>query len=73
MADVFISYKREERDVAENLARALTAQGYSVWWDVDLLPGDRFANEIEAVIKRAKAVIVLWSCHTQMEIRKSDR
>lgn len=61
MADVFISYKREERDIAEYLARALTTQGYSVWWDIDLLPGDRFASEIEAVIKRAKAVIVLWS------------
>ncbi|MFN0022659.1 MAG: toll/interleukin-1 receptor domain-containing protein, partial [Parvularculaceae bacterium] len=61
MADVFISYKREERDKAKGLAEAIVKRGYSVWWDVDLLPGDRFAREIDAVIGKAKAAIVLWS------------
>jgi|GEM_PF-1103682 len=59
--DVFVSYKREDRETAKALAEALALRGYSVWWDVDLLPGDRFADEIMAVIKRAKATIVLWS------------
>lgn len=61
MADVFISYKREEREKAKALAEAIVRRGYSVWWDVDLLPGDRFAKEIDAVIGKAKAAIVLWS------------
>ncbi len=61
MADVFISYKREEREKAKALAEAIVKRGYSVWWDVDLLPGDRFAKEIDAVIGKAKAAIVLWS------------
>lgn len=61
LADVFISYKREERDKARALAEAIVKRGYSVWWDVDLLPGDRFAKEIDAVIAKAKAAIVLWS------------
>jgi len=61
LADVFISYKREERAKAKALAEAIVKRGYSVWWDVDLLPGDRFAKEIDAVIGRAKAAVVLWS------------
>ena len=61
MPDVFISYKREERDVAQALAQALGEQGCSVWWDIDLLPGGRFAQEIEAVIRQARVAIVLWS------------
>lgn len=61
MADVFISYKREEREKAKALAEAIVRRGYSVWWDVDLLPGDRFAKEIDAVIGKAKAAVVLWS------------
>jgi formylglycine-generating enzyme required for sulfatase activity len=61
--DVFISYKREERDVAKALAGALARRGYKVWWDIELLPGDRFVDAIMAVIERAKAVIVLWSQH----------
>ena len=61
MADVFISYKREERAKAKALAEAIVKRGYSVWWDVELLPGDRFAKEIDAVLAKAKAAIVLWS------------
>jgi len=61
LADVFISYKREERAKAKALAEAIVKRGYSVWWDVELLPGDRFAKEIDAVIGKAKAAIVLWS------------
>jgi len=61
--DVFICYKREERDVAKALAEVLARRGYSLWWDVELLPGDRFVDSIMAVINRAKAVVVLWSRH----------
>ena len=61
MSDVFISYKREEREKAKALAEALARHGFDVWWDVELLPGDRFADAIMAVIESAKAAIVLWS------------
>ena len=61
MSEVFISYKREERDKARSIAEALAKRGFSVWWDIDLLPGDKFADEIAAVIEHAKAAVVLWS------------
>ena len=61
MTDVFISYKREDKAYAKVLAERLTRRGLDVWWDVDLLPGDRFTDEVMAVIKRANLAVVLWS------------
>lgn len=61
MADVFISYAREDRATAEKLAHALEAHGWSVWWDRDILPGKDFTAEISAEIDAARVVVVLWS------------
>ncbi len=61
MADVFISYAREDRNSAEKLAHALEAHGWSVWWDRDILPGKDFSAVISAEIAAARSVVVLWS------------
>ena len=61
MADIFISYKREERHFAEQLSIVLEQLGFEVWWDFDLLSGDRYRSVIRAVIDECKAAIVLWS------------
>ena len=57
MADVFISYAREDRAVAQLLAQGLEAGGRSVWWDREILPGNDFAELIAAELARAKAVV----------------
>ena len=59
--DVFISYARKNRPLAEALAEALGASGLEVWWDIDLFPGTEFAAVIEAKLQGAVVVIVLWS------------
>lgn len=61
MADVFISYVHEDRNVAHRLADAISASGWTVWWDRSLLPGQSFYEVIESELEAAKAVIVLWS------------
>lgn len=61
MADVFISYKREEKPRAELLRTVLESFGYSVWFDVELLSGDDFRSVIRAMIDECSAVVVLWS------------
>ena len=61
MADIFVSYKREEKHLAQKLHQALEGKGYQVWWDVDLLPGDNFIDSIERIIDDSKLVITLWS------------
>lgn len=61
MADVFISYAREDHEVAARLAQLLEARGWNVWWDRELVPGESFDEVIEQELTGAKAVIVLWS------------
>ena len=64
MADVFLSYAREDREKAEQLAKVLGAC-WSVWWDRDIAPGDAWADVIERELAGARVVIVLWSKHSR--------
>ena len=61
MADIFISYAREDREWVEKLAATLQAEGFSVWWDWDLLVGKRYRETIETELQTCKATIVVWS------------
>ncbi len=61
MADIFISYKSEERALPEALAGDLRAAGYSVWWDMDLVGGAAFRAQILEKLNAARAVIVIWT------------
>lgn len=61
MSAIFISYCRNDRPIAEALARAFEAAGRSVWWDRDIPAGATFDNLIEDALNDAKVVIVLWS------------
>jgi hypothetical protein len=61
MADVFLSYKRDDEAAAGRLVRALRAGGLSVWWDQDIAPAAPWEATIEHELEGAKAVIVAWS------------
>lgn len=61
MAEIFISYSRDDRDIAHGLAVALEAAGIGVWWDRELTGGGDFAAEIERHLTAAPLVVVLWS------------
>jgi len=61
MAELFVSYARNDESAAAQVAQHLTDAGYQVWRD-DQLPAHRaYADVIEERLKGAKAVIVLWS------------
>ncbi|MGO9174211.1 MAG: toll/interleukin-1 receptor domain-containing protein [Rhodomicrobium sp.] len=75
MADIFISYKSEERALAEALASELRAAGYSVWWDMDLVGGPAFRAQILEELNAARAVIVIWtpaSVHSEFVLDEAD-
>lgn len=61
MADIFLSYAREDRDRAELLAKVLEAHGWSVWWDRRIQAGRSFAEVIEGQLESARCVVVLWT------------
>ena len=61
LADVFISYKREERGKVEQIAAQLQTLGLSIWFDASLEGGRSFHSEIDDELRAAKIVIVCWS------------
>ena len=61
MANVFVSYAREDSAKAAMIAKALTQRGWSVWWDRTIAPGKTFDEVIEAALDGAVCVVVLWS------------
>jgi len=61
MTDVFLSYSRADRPVAEAIARELQRLGVDVWWDHDLLGGDDYRRRISDILTRVRAAIVIWS------------
>lgn len=61
MASIFLSYAREDRGVAETLARILEAAGHRVWWDRHIDSGEEFAAEIESQLDASDVVVVAWS------------
>jgi len=46
---------------AKRFAESFAREGFSVWWDARLRSGDAFDATIEAALRSAKAVVVLWS------------
>ena len=61
MADVFVSYARSDKARVAPLVAAIEAQGWSVWWDPEITPGQEFDDQIEAEIDAARAVLVIWT------------
>ena len=61
MADVFISYARADKTRVAPLVAAIEAQGWSVWWDPEIAPGQEFDDKIDAELDAAKAVLVVWT------------
>lgn len=60
-ADVFVSYAREDLPRVRPLVGMLEAQGWSVFWDRQILPGQQWSSLIEEKLTAAKAVLVVWS------------
>ena len=61
MADIFISYSRQDLPRARHIEHALSQCGWSVFWDRDLLPGEGYRRAIARELEEAHCVIVLWS------------
>jgi uncharacterized membrane protein YhaH (DUF805 family) len=60
-ADVFVSYARDDLPSVRPLVGMLEAQGWSVFWDRQILPGQAWSTLIEEKLSAAKAVVVVWS------------
>ncbi len=64
MREIFISYAREDRDIAHNLSVLLQAKGFNVWWDWNLIGGTKIRETIRHKLTTVDKAIVLWSRHS---------
>jgi hypothetical protein len=60
MADIFISYSKQDLVLALKLSAWLEAQGWTTWRDKTVL-SDEIRDETIAELRKARVVIVFWS------------
>lgn len=61
MADVFVSYARQDAEVANRIVEYLRQSGVDVWYDRELRAGENWPGVIADQLERADAVLVLVS------------
>lgn len=61
VADVFVSYKAEDRARIRPLVGALEAEGITVWWDTHIGAGAHWREDIQEHLDAAKCVVVAWT------------
>ena len=72
MADIFLSYAKEDRETAKLLARILEAAGWTVCWDIDVVPGSDWQSVHQAAQREARCTVVLWSGHSAASQRVNE-
>jgi len=79
MANIFISYAREDATTAETIYDSLTYEGHSVWLDTKkLIPGQDWKTEIEKAIQSSDIFLACLSTNSvnkvgvvQAELRRA--
>jgi hypothetical protein len=61
MADIFISYKKEDAGRVIRLVEGLRDEGFSVWWDLGIQAGSEWDRTIRQELDAARLVIAIWS------------
>ena len=56
---IFLSYASQDRERAKRIAEALDIPDTTVWWDRDLVAGQRFEQVIRYKLSKADCVVVL--------------
>jgi hypothetical protein len=58
---VFISYARQDQEIARRFVAWLAASGYVPWWDDSIEGGAAFEDRIVRAIDACLAVAVIWT------------
>ena len=61
MSDVFVSYAHEDYERIRPMVEAMRRRKWSVFWDKDIPPGVGWDDYLDAQLKKARCVLVLWS------------
>ena len=73
MADIFVSYSRQDKALVAPLVAALEAEGWSVWWDPEISPGEEFDALISRELESARSLVVVWTPNSRARSREGRR
>jgi len=59
--DIFVSYTHVDRERVRPLVELFETEGWTVWWDRGIVPGEPWLPELETEIAKARAMVVVWS------------
>ena len=68
MADLFVSYSREDKARAADIVHLLEDHGWDVFWDQELRSGTLWPKVLEEELKQARCLVALWTT-TSIESR----
>lgn len=61
MADIFVSYKKEDAGRVVRIVEGLRTEGFDVWWDHGITPGAQWDQTIQRELNEARMVVAVWS------------
>jgi hypothetical protein len=59
--DIFLSYKREERESVREFVTIFTNYGFSVWWDHLIPAGANWGFAIDRALQISRSFVVFWT------------
>ncbi len=70
--DVFISYRRTDREFVERFVTALEGHGPEVWWDADIGAGDDWRESIVQNLADSECLVIVFSkdCNDSTQLVK---
>jgi hypothetical protein len=64
MADVFLSYSRQDKALAAHFVELLEGRGWDVFWDQETRAGTLWPKVLEDELNKARCLLVLWTANS---------
>lgn len=58
---LFVSYRKKDRELALALKQRLEQEGYTIWWDNDIPPGVDFGPVLNERLRSSDAIVTIWT------------
>lgn len=70
--DVFVSYRRTDREYVERFVTAIERHGPEVWWDADIVAGDDWRDSIVEHLAGSEFLVIVFSkdCNDSTQLVK---
>jgi hypothetical protein len=70
--DIFISYRRSDRELVANIVRRLEERGVGVWYDVEIEGGADWRETIVEALTEADMLVIFFSedCNNSRQLKK---